>query len=230
MNSHTRNLVRTRLLLLIAILPLVLAACSIQTATQPEAQAVIVTRDERDLPEGCSPYEAAQLMMRLLNAFNSGDQEQFIQFFPPTFQWYSDGWRTGADGINIDEGHLFVSRPGNREDLPNYLAERHQQDDHLQLLKATVMERGQGDALVIFQLVREANDVDPGVGDNKRYVHGRADIICQSQTFFSLGMGIAPPDIQESDLVRMCPEPPADTPENAVIACSETIFVPEEGE
>jgi hypothetical protein len=54
-------------------------------------------------------------------------------------------------------------------------------------------------------------------------------IICDNQTFFSLGMGIAPPNIQESDLARMCPEPPADAPENAVIACSELIYVPEEG-
>jgi hypothetical protein len=43
-------------------------------------------------------------------------------------------------------------------------------------------------------------------------------------------MGISPPDIQESDLSRMCPEPPAEAPENAVIACSELIYAPgEEG-
>lgn len=209
---------------------LLLAACSGPTEPQPETQEIIVTRDERDLPQGCSPREVAQLMMRLLNAFNSGDQEQFIQFFPPTFQWYSDGWRTVADGVDIDPDHLFVSRPGNRKDLPNYLAERHQQGDRLQLIKASVIEDGQRHALIIFQLVREADDVESGVGGNKRYVHGRALIICQSQTFFSLGMGIAPPDIQKSDLARMCPEPPASTPENAAIACSETIFVPEEGE
>lgn len=197
---------------------------------QPEAQEIIVTRDERDLPEGCAPREATQLMMRLLNAFNSGDQEQFIHFFPPAFQWYSDGWRVGADGINIDPGHRFVSRPGNREDLPDYVAERHQQGDRLQLLKASVIEEGLGSALVNFQLVREANDVEPGVGGNKRYVNGRATITCQNQTFSSLGMGIAPPDIQESDLSRMCPEPPAGAPEDAAIACSETIFTLEEGE
>ncbi len=202
-----------------------------QTSTpQPKAREIIVTRDERDLPEGCTPRDAAQLMMRLLNAFNSGDQEQFIHFFPPAFQWYSDGWRVGADGINIDPGHLFVSRPGNREDLPDYVAERHQQGDRLQLLKASVMEEGLGSALVNFQLVREANDVEPGPGGNKRYVNGRATITCQNQTFSSLGMGIAPPDIQASDLSRMCPEPPAGAPENAAIACSETIFTPEEGE
>lgn len=211
------------------VLLLFMTACAGSMVSYPEDREVIVTRDERDLPEGCSPREAAQLMMRLLNAFNSGDQEQFIQFFPPTFQWYSDGWRTVADGIDIDPDHLFVSRPGNRQDLPDYVAERHQQGDRLQLLKASVTEEGQRRALIIFQLVREADDVESGVGSNKRYVNGRAVIICQSQTFFGLGMGIAPPDIQESDLARMCPEPPVGAPENAAIACSETIFTPEEG-
>lgn len=210
---------------------LLLAACSVPAAVQPETQEIIVIRDERDLPQGCSPREVAQLMMHLLNAFNSGDQEQFIQFFPPAFQWYSDGWRTVADGVDIDPDHLFVSRPGNRQDLPDYLAERHQQGDRLQLLMANVTEEGQRRALVNFRFVREADDVEPGVGGNKRYVHGVAVINCQSQTFFSLGMGIAPPDIQESDLARtLCPEPPADAPENAAIVCSEAIFVPEEGE
>lgn len=197
------------------------------TSIQPEAKEVIVTRDERDLPEGCSPREAAQLMMRFLDVFNRGDEDQFLQFFPPTFQWYSDGWRVGADGISIDPNHLFVSRPGNRGDLPDYLTERHQQDDNLQLLKASVSEQGQRNALVQFQLVREANDVEPGPGGNARYVNGIAVILCQNQKFFSMGMGIAPPDIQKSDLARMCPEPQAGLTEDAAIACSESIFNPE---
>lgn len=214
-----------QLRILSTVLLLLLAACS---STQPEVQEVIVTRDERELPEGCSPRKTAELTMRLLDAFNRGDQEQFTQFFPQTFQWYSDGWRTEINGVNIDKDHLFVSRPGNREALPNYIAERHQQGDRLQLYKASIIERDQRRALVIFQLFREGDDVEPGV-DGKRYVNGRAMIICDNQTFFSLGMGIAPPNIQESDLARMCPEPPADAPENAVIACSELIYVPEEG-
>lgn len=197
------------------------------SSLQHSAQEVIVTRDERDLPKGCSPREAAHLMVRFLEAFNSGDQEQFIQFFPPTFQWYSDGWRVGADGISMDPNHLFVSRPGNRGDLPDYLAERHQQEDNLQLLKASVMEEGQRNALIQFQLVREANDVEPGPGGNPRYVNGRAFILCQDQRFFSMGMGIAPPEIQKSNLARMCPEPQAGVTEDAVIACSESIFNPE---
>jgi hypothetical protein len=212
----------------ITALLLLLAACSIPAITQPETQEVIITRDERDLPQGCSPREAAELMMRLLDAFNRGDQEQFVQFFPPTFQWYSDGWRTEIDGINIDEDYLFVSRPGNRQNLPDYVAERYQQGDRLQLYKASIMERDQRHALVNFQLTREADDVAPGVDGNKRYVNGSAMVVCENQTFFSLGMGIAPPDIQESDLSRMCPEPPAEAPENAVIACSELIYAPEE--
>jgi hypothetical protein len=42
-----------------------------------------------------------------------------------------------------------------------------------------------------------------------------------------MGMGIAPPDIQKSDLARMCPEPQAGVTEDAAIACSESIFNPE---
>jgi hypothetical protein len=154
-----------QLRILSTVLLLLLAACS---STQPEVQEVIVTRDERELPEGCSPRKTAELTMRLLDAFNRGDQEQFTQFFPQTFQWYSDGWRTEIKGVNIDKDHLFVSRPGNREALPNYSAERHQQGDRLQLYKASMIERDHRRALVIFQLFREADDVEPGVDGSGR--------------------------------------------------------------
>jgi hypothetical protein len=227
MNSQTYNLVRTKPLLLIAIILLLLAACSIPAATQPEAQEVIVVRDNPTLPKGCSPAEVAQLIMGFLDAYNNGDQEQLIRFFPRTFEWYSDTVK--ADGVEVDEEHHFnfTTRPGSQDVLLDYVAERHQYGDHLRLVSVDVAGPGwHGGADIAFRLTREADDLEPD--GHERYVEGGGTISCQTREFMVWGMGTRPPDYPESHLARVCPEPPAGTSENAVIACARPV--PEEGE
>jgi hypothetical protein len=44
--------------------------------------------------------------------------------------------------------------------------------------------------------------------------------MCDLQKFMAWSMGTVPADYPESDLSRVCSDPPAGTPENAVIVCA----------
>jgi hypothetical protein len=196
------------------------------SSPQSEAQEVLVTGDEPTLPDGCSPTEVTHLLRRFLEAYNSGDQEQLASFFPIMFQWYADGRR--LSGEDVDEDYLFIAWPGDREDLLSHFAERHEQGDRLQLSRVNVIDRSARDVVIHFRLTREADDVKPGADGAKRYVNGRAVFNCLSQKFFNWLMTVTPLAAPESELAPVCPEPPPGTPENALIACSERLFVSEE--
>lgn len=204
---------------------LLLAACSVPATRPPEIQEIIVVRDNPTLPEGCRPTEVAPLIIEFLDAYNRGDQEQLTSFFPRTFEWYTDA--VEADGVEIDEEHYFLTRPGSRDVLLNYFAERRPHHDRLQLIEVDVAGPGwHGGADISFTLTREADDIRPGPDGRERYVVGRGTIRCQSQKFWTWSMGTVPPHIAESDLSHVCPEPPDGAPENAVVACARPV--PEE--
>lgn len=201
--------------ILIAILLLLLTACS-GVAKERE---VIVSRDDPGLPEGCSPAEVAQLIMNFLDAYNNGDQEQIAQFFPNTFEWYSDG--VVVNGVEVDQDHYFLTRPGSRDDLLSYAAERHQHGDRMELLQVNVVGPSwHGGADFSFRLTREADDVQPKSEGQVRYVEGFGAIRCRTQKFWVWSLGMRSPKFLESELLGVCPDPPPDTAENAVIACA----------
>lgn len=197
---------------------LLLHACAGATS-QPEPREIIVTRENATLPEGCSPTEVAELIMGFLDAYNSGDQEQMAQFFPNTFEWYSDG--VVVNGIEVDKDHYFLTRPGNRDDLLDYAAERHQLNDHLELLQVNVVGPSwHGGADFSFRLRRTADDVQPKSEDQVRYVEGGGAIRCRTQKFWVWSLATRRPTFPESQLLGVCPPPPPGTSENAIIACA----------
>lgn len=205
--------------ILAAVSLLLLAGCSGSMASQAEAQEIIVVRDNPALPEGCSPTEVAQLIMSFLDAYNRGDREQLADFFPSTFEWYSD---TIVDSAEDDDKRSFDFSFRNR--LLDYVAERHQHGDRLQLVAVNVAGPGwHGGADIAFTLTREANDVRRGPEGRERYAVGGGAIRCQSQKIWAWGMGTAPPDFPESDLSHVCPVPPDGAPENAVVACARPV-------
>lgn len=198
-----RNPVRIAAMILI----LLLATCSEPTTTQP----IIITRDDSALPQGCNPDEVAQLIMRFLDAFNKGDQEILEGFFALAGErWFSD---------TISEEEHFTTYT--QAELLDYFTLRHQNNDRLQLIKVNVSPRGLREADITFQMTREADDIEPGKNGRNRYVQGKGAIFCRTQKFMVWSMGTAPPNISPADyLSQVCPDPPSNIPENAVIACA----------
>ena len=201
--------------ILIAILLLLLIACS-GTAKEQE---VIVTHNDPSLPEGCNPSKVAYLIMGFLDAYNSGNQEQIINFFPNTFEWYSDG--VVVNGVEVDKDHYFLTRMGNRDDLLSYAAKRYQLNDRLELLQVNVFGPSwHGGVDFSFRLTRTADDVQPKSEGQVRYVEGGGAIRCQTQKFWVWSLATRRQTFPESELLGVCPEPPPGTSENVVIACA----------
>ena len=118
---------------LLLFLVLLIAACN-QNPTLPLTQGLqsagfVVAGDISGFPDGCSPHQVADLMIQFFAAYNASNQEQPTQFFPPSFEWYSD--------TITDKSH-FVTRPGNRDELLSYFAERHEQNEQLKLQAISV--------------------------------------------------------------------------------------------
>lgn len=194
------------------ILLLFLTACSKSIATQPETQTVVITRNNAELPDGCSPNEVAQLIMRILEAFNKNDQVMLEDAFALSGgRWFSD---------TISEEEHFTTYT--QAELLDYFALRHQYNDRLQLIKVNVSPRGLREADITFQMTREADDIEPRENGRSRYVQGKGGIFCRTQKFMVWSMGTAPPNISPAEyLSKVCPDPPSNVPQNAVIACAQ---------
>jgi len=192
------------------ILLFLLIACS-QSTARPESQTIVVTRNNAKLPDGCNPDEVAQLIMRFLDAFNKGDQEILEGSFALAGErWFSD---------TISEEEHFTTYT--QAELLDYYALRHQNNDRLQLIKVNVSPRGLREVDIAFQMTREADDIEPGRNGRNRYVQGKGGVFCRTQKFMVWSMGTAPPNISPADyLSQVCPDPPSNIPENAVIACA----------
>jgi hypothetical protein len=129
---------------------------------------------------------------RFLAAYNAGDQEQLLRFFPARavsrpsvllpgeerfFTWYAVGHF--QNGKPIQE---FVAYK--REDLLPYFAQRHAQHEHLTLRTIEVggpSWHGGGDFAI--ELDRQADDLPA------RKVIGKGAIDCQEGTIFVWAMG-----------------------------------------
>ena len=199
------------LVLVLFVLSLLFIACNerpapVQTEI-PSADTLTIMGEVDGFPDGCSPRQVADLIIRFFEAYNVGDQEQITSFFPPTFQWYSDTRVEVVNGKN-EQVH-FVTRPGSREELLHYFSERHEQNEQLklQLLSVASPDGGGGHVNIVFVYRRQANDVQPGPDGVTRVGEGKGVIACRNQKIFVWSMGTAAPDEDEEWYQRPCAEP-----------------------
>jgi hypothetical protein len=182
-----------------------------------EVQPVIVTRENPSLPSRCSPLEVARLILQFFDAFNRGDQEQLAKMFSLGGS-DQDRWYSVSDGSLWSEDRTHFVAYTN-EDLLAYFAERHEMQEHLNLLKVDVGPgHHRNDAGIAIVLSRQAKDLRT-TGKPFQYLLGKGQIDCVSQTILVWSVGAASPD-SEPPLPELCPPPPLDSPGNAVIACA----------
>lgn len=196
---------------------------------------VIVTSDDESLPEGCRPRRVADLLIRFLDAFNQGRQEELSSAFfvsegpsPPDFStvdyrpwsWYSSS-EIGDDGrvmrnfTTSDQGALL-----------GYFARRHQKGESMRLLKVSLTRTGllesERNVGFVFVVTREAPDLPAGLGGPDRIAYGKGSLNCDNLRIFTWTMDMKS---QETRTKRdaadwLCTDPPGWRPGKAVVACT----------
>lgn len=193
----TSRLLYSALFLLLAML---MVACN-QAATHsltptPKLQSpnFIITGDISGYPEGCNPRQVADLIVQFFDAYNAGNKDQIPLYFPPLFESYSDTRVELVD--NKSEMIHFSTNPGRQEELFDYFAERHEQNEQLTLKFLNISGRGDGGGGTVdfvFVYRRQADDIQPGPDGVTRVGDGRGMITCGSQKIYRWGMGTAAP-------------------------------------
>lgn len=120
-------------------------------------------RDDSPLPAGCTVQMVVDVLLGFIDAFNRGDTEAAIAYFPieegfisepnaPTlFSWFAVGG--GPDTFNPG----FIAH--NREELRPYLTERHAQRERLYLLQVDMGGAWDGKVHYTFDVMRQADDI-----------------------------------------------------------------------
>jgi len=191
------------------------AAASATTAASSPLVEIVVTRDSVKLPAGCSVREVGALLSRFTRAVTDGDQAELARLFvtvdPPgravepagsVFRWYS-----------ATEGRSRAARPWrhraqyDRADLLAYFAERHVQNERMELIEAEVRPNSRlREVGIIFRVRREADDLPSWLSP---YAGGKAGIDCTSST---PGGRPAPDHPARSSALRSSPARAAQTP------------------
>ncbi len=195
---------------------------------------VIVTSDDDALPEGCRPRRVADLLIRFLDAFNQGRQEELSNAFfvsegpsPPDFSsvdyrpwsWYSSS-EIGDDGRV--RRHFTTSDQG---ELLRYFARRHRQGESMHLLKVSLTQTGlldnESNVGFIFVVTRDAPDLPVDLGGPARIAYGEGSLNCDNLRIFTWTMDMK---TQENRTEReaagwLCTDPPGWRPGEAVVAC-----------
>jgi hypothetical protein len=184
-------------------------------------QEIVVTRDSPTLPSGCSPREVAQLIVRFLDAFDRGDQEQLagLVFRSPApgiepSQWFA---------VNEDGGRHFAAY-----DLRTFLAyaaQRRQRHERIRLLAVSVAGPSwHGGADILYTLTRHADGWRTelpwlGRGRQERTAVGKGAIDCANQVIrvWVVTVTRERPRAGESGA---CPKPPRGAPPAAIVACA----------
>ena len=185
----------------------------------------IISHDEPNHRPGCSPLEVAQVVMRLFEAFNRGDQEQLAGMFSLTGhpgQMFVAGEVDEMEPKKMLEGETYFFTRHLRDLLP-YFAERHQHEERLRLVEINVGgDRSSGTTGIVFLLTRQADDLTPGLYGPKRFAAGRGVMYCKTQSFYIWSIVTFTRDFllsSDSDWYKNCPTPPPGFPKEAVIAC-----------
>jgi hypothetical protein len=180
--------------------------------SQTPARPIVVTRNDQPLP-GCQPREVADLLVTFFDAFNRGDTAHLRRSFGPQFQWYSV-----TEHDLGEQGRHFVAF--HADDALAYFDARHQRGERLDLLALDVAATGD----IGFFAARQADDLPPGPLDGAlRPMLGKGKIDCMARTIDVISMGMGMDQVNEPAAVqigRLCPEPPATTASDAIVACS----------
>lgn len=196
----------------------VLSVIASLAVTSPAAadEPIVVTRESQSLPSGCTPREVASLLVRFTDAVNRGDTDSLARMLPTAdaprgiatpgteFRWYSvtdPGFR-----------HAVVYT---RADALAYFAERHEQNERLELIAVDVAPSWVvGGAGITYALRRDADDLPPTLS---RFAFGKGGIDCKGQRIYVWSMGHT-----AGDVPIPCPRPSGWTPGEPIIACSRT--------
>jgi hypothetical protein len=190
---------------------------STPSATAPsdadlEAQ-VIVTRDAGTLPAECSIRKVAATLLRFVDAFNRGDQQQLADVFGRHARY------TMSEGGGQESARRFFET-GDQSELLPYFAERHQKGEQMRLLSVDTgsVLGWHGGVDFAYGLARQAEDLP---GSPKHIAIGKGTMTCPQRKIYLLTMGsgailATPSEIDSGG----CPEPPSGSAPNAVIACT----------
>jgi hypothetical protein len=196
-------------------------AAIVVTASASEKTEIVVTRESPSLPSGCTPREAAELIVRFTDAVNRGDAKALDRIFAIAdqpgrpiepaglqFRWYS-----------VTEGRMGETAWRHRAiydraDLFEYFRERHRQHELLELVAVDVgLDSVSGGGGVAYTIRREADDLPSWLG---RFARGKGGIDCASQRIYLWSMGQS-----DDDSVRTgCPVPTGWAPGVAIVACA----------
>jgi len=195
---------------------------------------VIVTSDDAALPDGCRPGRVADLLIRFVDAFNQGRQEELSSAFfvsegpsPPDFStadyrpwsWYSSS-EIGEDGkvtrsfTTSDQGALL-----------RYFARRHSAGESMRLLKVSLTKTGilesESNVGFVFVATREAPDLPATLGGPYHVAYGKGSLNCDNLRIFTWTMDMKTQDkrTEREAAGWLCGDPPGWRPGEAVVAC-----------
>lgn len=204
---------------LVALIASVVAAAAIVLSAASDE--IVVTREAPGLPSGCTPKEAAQLLVRFADAVNTGDRAALERVFAVIegdhgiarperyFRWYSV--TEGRDG-NRPWRHTAIY---DIADLFPYFAERRLRNERWQVVSIDVGTSWiPGAGGITYLIRRTADDLPASVGD---LAFGKGEIDCTAQRVFVWSMG------QDGVSVRPpCPLPEGWTLGDSIVACART--------
>lgn len=182
--------------------------------------ALLVTRDDPGLPSGCRPWQVAGLITTFFDAFNRGDQAQLARFWmlPKASDAQGQRWYSVTEDDPKQGGSHFVAY--NQSDLLAYFAKRIAQHERLQLVMVDVGQSRGGDVGISYVLIRQADDLKPGLGGPERFAVGKGEINCKKQMLFIWSMAQNSGTSEEIVPFWPCPKPPDWSPGTSAIACS----------
>lgn len=205
-----------------------------EAVVHQEQTRVIVTSDDPSLPDGCHPRQVADLVISFVDAFNNGDQATLSRIFflsegpsPPDFAERSyDPWSWYTVG-KIEPGGKIVSGfvTYDQGDLLRYFADRHRKGERLRLLKLSLTRTGllgmEDNVGFVYVLIRDARDLEPGLGGPARIAYGQGAMNCTHRRIFAWRMDMrAGDDRTEREAANwLCTNPPGWKPGEAVVAC-----------
>lgn len=181
---------------------------------------IVVTRESPTLPSGCTPREAAELLVRFAEAVSRGERKALARVFAveegdhfiwrpaPYFRWYSV--TEARDGVRWRHTAIY-----DIADLFPYFADRARQNERWQVIGLEVGPSSiPGAAGITYLIRREADDLPASVS---RMAHGKGEIDCASQRIFVWSMA-------QDDSVNAppCPLPEGWKVGDSIVACART--------